>query len=286
MTILPYSGRRSPTWKEVRSTSEIYLPYQLDTPLGTIGFNPDPNEGLYLTDIAGLDGASIRASSQNLPQRDGAYVFDALRGARFPVLTGEIRVLDTLANRLTTMEQLVQYTDSIRRSDGTLRWTPTGLTERGCTVRLLDAITITGQGVLKTFQIPLIAADSKAYSTTQSSTNRTGTGSLSVSPGGTADTYPVITIHGAITNPVITNTLTGEKLDFTGTTLGTTTAYVIDCKNETIANLSGTNEIANLVPSTSVFFPLYYSAANPLTLAGTGTDANTKLTVTYNTAYV
>ena len=266
--------------------SEIYLGYSLDTPLGTLSFNPDPNEGLYLTDLAGLDGASIRASSQNLPQRDGAYVFDALRGARFPVLTGEIRVLSTLAARLTTMEQLTQYTDSIRRSDGTLRWTPTGLTERGCTVRLLDAITITGQGVLKTFQIPLIAADSKAYSTTQTSTNRTGTGTLSVTTGGTADTFPVIQIHGPIVNPVVTNTLTGEKLDFTGTTIGSTAAFNCDCKNETVIDLALANQIAALVPSTSVFFPLYCSAANPLTLAGTGTGANTKLTVTYNTAYV
>lgn len=267
-------------------TSEIYLGYSLDTPLGTLSFNPDPNEGLYLTDVAGLDGASLRASSQNLPQRDGAYVFDAPRGARYPVLSGEIRVLSTLAARLTAMEQLTQYTDSIRRSDGTLRWTPTGLTERGCTVRLLDAITITGQGVLKTFQVPLIAADSKAYSTTQSSANRTGTGTLSITPGGTADTYPVIQIHGPITNPVVTNTLTGELLDFTGTTIGSTTTYVIDCKNETIANLSGTNEIANLVPSTSVFFPLYCSAANSLSLAGSGTSGATTLTVSYYTAYV
>lgn len=266
--------------------SEIYLGYSLDTPLGTLSFNPDPNEGLYLTDIAGLDGATMRSNVQNLPQRDGAYVFDTIRGARYPVLSGEIRVLSTLAARLTAMEQLTQYTDSIRRSDGTLRWTPTGLTERGCTVRLLDAITITGQGVLKTFQVPLVAADSKAYATTPSSTNRTGTGTLSVSPGGTADTYPTIIVHGPITNPVVTNTLTGEKLDFTGTTIGTSAAFTIDCKNETVIDLASANQIAALVPSTSVFFPLYCSAANVLSLAGTGTGANTKLTVNYSTAYV
>jgi hypothetical protein len=266
--------------------SEIYLGYSLDTPLGTLNFNPDPNPGLYLSDVAGLDGASMRANADNLPQRDGAYVYDSLRGARYPVLSGEIRVLDTLANRLTAMEQLVQYTDSIRRSDGLLRWTPTGLTERGCTVRLLDAITITGVAVLKTFQIPLIAADSKAYATTQSSVNRTGTGSLAVTPGGTADTYPVITIHGAITNPVVTNTLTGEKVDLTGITIGTAASRVIDCKNETVVDGGGVNKISDLVPSTTTFFPLYCSAANSLSLAGTGTDANTKLTVNYSTAYV
>lgn len=228
----------------------------------------------------------MRSDVENLPQRDGAYVFDTLRGARYPVLTGEIRVLSTLAARLTAMEQLIQFTDSIRRADGTLRWTPTGLTERGCKVRLLDAITITGQGVLKTFQVPLVAADSKAYATASSAPNRTGTGTLSITPGGTADTYPVITIHGAITNPVVTNTLTGEKLDLTGITIGTSASRVIDCLNETIVDGSSVNKISDLVPSTSTFFPLYSIGANTLSLAGTGTDANTKLTVTFNTAYV
>lgn len=266
--------------------SELYIGYFLDTPLGTLSFNPDPNPGLYLTDLAGLDGASMRSSVDNLPQRDGAFVYDSLRGPRYPVLSGEIRVLDTLANRLTAMEQLTQYTDSIRKTDGTLRWTPTGLTERGCAVRLLDAITITGQGVLKTFQIPLIAADSKAYATAQSSQNRSGTGSLSVTPGGTADTYPVITIHGAITNPVVTNTLTGEKVDLTGITINTSSSRVIDCKNETVVDGGGVNKIADVVPSTTTFFPLYCSGANSLSLAGSGTDGNTKLTVIFNTAYV
>lgn len=265
--------------------SEIYLPYALDTPLGTINFNPDPSEGLYLTDVSGLDGASMRSDVENLPQRDGAYVYDTLRGARFPVLSGEIRVLSTLANRLTTMEQLTQYTDQLRRKDGTLRWTPTGLTERGVTVRLLDTITITG-GLLKTFQIPLIAADSKAYSTTQSSATRSSAGALNITPGGTADTYPVITIHGPITNPTVTNSVTGEVIDFTGTTIGSTAAFIVDCKNETVVDLTSANQISKVVPSTTTFFPLYMNVTDTVTLAGTGTGANTALTVTYYTAYV
>lgn len=266
--------------------SEIYLPYALVTPLGTLNFNPDPNEGLYLTGVDGLDGATVRADVENLPQRDGAYVYDILRGPRYPILSGEIRVLSTLANRLTTMEQLVQYTDSIRFADGSLQWTPTGLTDqRGITVRLLDLITITG-GLLKTFQIPLVAADNLAYSTTQQSSNITTTGTLNVVVAGTANTWPTITIHGPITNPVVTNTLTGEKLDFTGITLGTSVSRVVDCKRETIVDGSSVNKIGDLVPSTSTFFPLYQGNTNPISLAGTGTGANTKLTVAFYNAYV
>lgn len=266
--------------------SEIYLPYALDTPFGTLNFNPDPSQGLYLTDVAGLDGASMRSDVENLPQRDGAYVYDTLRGPRYPVLTGEIRVLDTLANRLAAMEQLVQYTDSIRRSDGTLRWTPTGLTERGCTVRLLDAVTLTSAAVLKSFMIPLVAGDPLAYSTTPSSVNRTGVGTLSATPGGTANTYPVITIHGKITSPIVTNGVTGEKLDFTGTTIATAGSLTIDCNVETVIDQASVNQIDQVVPATSVFFPLYAGVTNVLTLAGSVTDANTHLTVTYSTAYV
>jgi len=266
--------------------SEIYIPYALDTPLGTLSFNPTPSSGYYLTDVAGLDGASMRSSAVALPQRSGGYVYDSLRGPRYPVLSGEVRVVDTLANRLTYLENLLAYTDTIRQADGTLRWTPTGLTERGCKVRLLDDVTITGAGVLKTFQVPLVAADSLAYATSQSTANRTGTGSLSVTPGGNTSTYPVITIHGAITNPVVTNTLTGLALDFTGTTIGTSASYVIDCNAETVVDGSGNNKIGNLVATTSAFFTLVNGTANILTLAGTGTDANTKLTVTWFNAYV
>lgn len=267
--------------------SEVYLPYALVTPLGAINFNPDPNEGLYLTDVAGLDGATMRSDVENLPQRDGAYVFDTLRGARYPVLTGEIRVLSSLAARLTTMDQLVQYTDAIRVADGSLTWTPTGLSDqRVVTVRLLDAITITGQGVLKSFQIPLVAADSLAYSATQQSSNRTTTGTLNVVVAGTANTWPVITIHGPITNPVVTNTLTGETIDMTGLTLGTTVSRVVDCKAETVVDGGGVNKISDLVPATTTFFPLYQGVTNPISLAGSGTGANTKMTVAFNNAYV
>lgn len=41
---------------------------------------------------------------------------------------------------------------------------------------------------------------------------------------------PIVTIYGPITSPVITNVTTGQKLDLTGTTLGTGVIYEIDTR--------------------------------------------------------
>lgn len=65
---------------------------------------------------------------------------------------------------------------------------------------------------------------------------------------GTFLTYPIIRITGPITNCVITNTGTDEKLDFTGTTIAAGTYYEIDCRYgyKTVVNNAGTSVIANL----------------------------------------
>jgi hypothetical protein len=47
---------------------------------------------------------------------------------------------------------------------------------------------------------------------------------------GTFEEYPIVIIQGPITNPVITNITTGDKLDFTGTTINSGTTYTIDLR--------------------------------------------------------
>ncbi len=128
--------------------SQIQIPYSLVTPAGTLTFNAeDGSDNYFLSEVQGMDGAALRSTYDPLPNRDGAYVYPSFRGAALPVLIGEIRIPDgNLTTRKTLMDNLLSYTDSIRNADGTLKWTPTGDTERSLTVRMLDAPMIGGVG--------------------------------------------------------------------------------------------------------------------------------------------
>ncbi|MFA6271165.1 MAG: hypothetical protein WC657_08230, partial [Candidatus Paceibacterota bacterium] len=54
--------------------------------------------------------------------------------------------------------------------------------------------------------------------------------SEAITYAGTFLSYPVVRITGPITDCVITNNSTGEKLDFTGVTIAAGDYYVIDCR--------------------------------------------------------
>jgi hypothetical protein len=53
---------------------------------------------------------------------------------------------------------------------------------------------------------------------------------------------------GPITSPVITNAITGDKLDFTGTTIVGGASYTIDCRygQKTVVDSAGANQISKL----------------------------------------
>ncbi len=72
--------------------------------------------------------------------------------------------------------------------------------------------------------------------------------SVAVTYGGTWLEYPRIRITGPITDPVITNVTTGEKLDFTGTTIGAGKWYELDLRYgyKTVLDDSGTNVVGDL----------------------------------------
>lgn len=61
-------------------------------------------------------------------------------------------------------------------------------------------------------------------------------------------TYPIVKIEGPITNAIIVNETTGEKLDFTGVTISAGDHYEIDCRygQKTVVDSAGTNKIADL----------------------------------------
>lgn len=99
---------------------------------------------------------------------------------------------------------------------------------------------------------------------------------------------PIITIVGPIQDAVFTNTTTGEVLDFTGITIAGGDTRVIDCRygRKTVKNAAGTNKIADLTAASDLATFHLEPGDNAFTLEGTGTDANTQVTVVYNPRYI
>ena len=66
--------------------------------------------------------------------------------------------------------------------------------------------------------------------------------------GGNWLTYPEVVITGPIRDCIITNNSTDEKLDLTGTTIGSSDQYtiVLEYGYKTVTDSSGTNQIADL----------------------------------------
>lgn len=99
---------------------------------------------------------------------------------------------------------------------------------------------------------------------------------------------PIITITGPITDPIITNQLTGDKLDFTGTTLAGGTTYTIDTRynKKTVVDQAGTNQISKLAAGSSIASFDLRRGANSILVVGTSTTAATLIVFSYNGQHV
>ena len=69
-----------------------------------------------------------------------------------------------------------------------------------------------------------------------------------ITNAGTWDEFPVISIPGPAGSPIVTNTSTGEVLDFTGATIPTNTSYIIDTRYgyKTVTDSNTVNQIDKL----------------------------------------
>ena len=148
--------------------------YTLTTPGGTITFNSgdlkDGTDKYWLTNIQGLDGTGIRAPIDNVPYGDGGIVHDFWKTPRHIVFEGVLvtesagwpSVGDACIQAQNEMEDdLITALESILRDDGTLAWTPLGLSARTLTVRHDVTLEFTAieNYALKQFTFGLVAAD-------------------------------------------------------------------------------------------------------------------------------
>ncbi|HPZ55598.1 MAG TPA: phage tail family protein [Bacillota bacterium] len=132
----------------------------------------------------------------------------------------------------------------------------------------IDHAYITGRygGRLFNLNIGFRAAEPFLLGTDQSVTITTA--SVDVNNPGTAPVSPVVTISGAITNPVITNTTTGQTLALT-LALAAGESVVVDCERFTAAK-GGVGVVGAL---DDTFLTGGFSLApgvNAITVAGTG----------------
>ena len=296
--------------------AEVAIPYTLETPAGDIEFVLD-GDGLRLYDIAGMDGAAVRSAVENIPQGDGAILFEFFRGARFPVLSGIIKYTSSgvpatdYVNRRVAEDELRARTNSILNAYGTLRFTPHGASERQLQVRLLDTLQIRSQeGILKEFQIALIADDPLVYGATEHSQDTaaitegeggwsfptgfpfsfgeaTTGGSATVTNAGTAETFPIIRIYGPAASPTVRNVTTGYSLSFFDLTLAEGDYVEVDCREQTVL-FNGSELVSlqgNLDPVTSEFFTLV-TGDNVIQLLGGTVGSAAHATIVWRDAYI
>ena len=198
------------------------------------------------------------------------------------------------------LDQIVAYTDTIRRADGTLRFTPTGAAQRECTVRLWERVQLTsGEGVRKEFQISLVAADPRVYASqiktveglfnagTDAGARRNLT--LTATNAGTTSTPPVIRIDGPIVAPMAyAYTPDLVQLSFPGLTVAAGEFVYMDVGRELIVRNGGTESLVGYLDIATATFWQIPLGSWTVGLQGntTGYTAATKLTVSWRDAFV
>lgn len=110
---------------------------------------------------------------------------------------------------------------------------------------------------------------------------------------GDYDSYPVITLNGPLADPVITNTITGDRLDFTGGTIGSTDIWTIDLRYGRKSVLSGTASIVSYLSDDSDLAtfrllpdPVATGGTNTITVSFTSNGTASAISLAYVNRYL
>lgn len=138
------------------------------------------------------------------------------------------------------------------------------------------------------------AADPRFYDPTYNKWSLTWSGSgdmdetQTLTYNGSVTEWPYqVKISGPITDPVVTNTDTQDKLDFTGITIGAGHYYEIDCRYgyKTVEDDAGTNVVDELTDDSDLASfhlgaePEVEDGENDIQITGSGTTAATDLDI-------
>lgn len=238
--------------------TQISAKWTLTGPDGARCVWNDPNDRDYigmLSEVTGLDSPDVRESADELVQMDGGVHGDFFYGRRPITLSGMLLNPASIDERNRRMTKL-QRASNAMRNDATLSWILEGGYEQFVKVRRQQPLRVSG-GWQKEFQLAVVAADPRIYSTTLNfaqigagdvgfATGRGydriydagyGTapvaGQLLVSNQGNATSFPVVTIYGAGVNPEIQNQTNGGLVRLSYA-LGPADQISIDTLNRTV----------------------------------------------------
>jgi hypothetical protein len=236
------------------------IPYRLVTTEGTLWFNQYANNPyLHMRKVAGLDFPGVRSEKVARPGRAGVTRMGGTADAIFPTLEGWI-VADSPASTALQEQELRSLCRAAYENPATLIWTPAALAERQCTVYVDEKPDIGDDDGVPFYMIPLVSEDPVAYGTALKTQNTSivaaggggglifpfdfpmnfadpsGNGAGNFTNAGDLPSFPVVRIHGDITNPVVHNETTGLRVALTESGLSIPSGqYVeIDMLHETI----------------------------------------------------
>lgn len=198
------------------------------------------------TPVAGIDFPAIRLASQDKPGEHGAIISNQLYGGRSVSLTGIVWA-DTVSEfniRRRTFQAQIRIVKNNFISLPIL-----------CKFVTDDGLSLQFYAYASSFQmqeeelthaqwmLTLFAPDPNFYNQSSTSLVISPASSQTFTNNGDANSYPVFTFTGPLTNPIITNAATGEvfKLD---ETIGGGHSVVVDMQNKTIVLDGTTNDMA------------------------------------------
>lgn len=268
----------------------------------------DQIDKIRVTKIDGLFDADIRDNRENNPSSDGETALDAFYGGRTLVFTGRIEAYRL--EKLRDMQQafreafvdvgheypLIMHTYGfISDGEGGFRRGPSLARTGQIYCKKNQPIQMTEEQVdqrfFREFMLTLRASDPRftSYLPTfiqwESSASGTATDVI-VAQATNIGNYPAapqITLTGPLTNPAITNLLSGEKISFTGT-LPAGRKWFIDVGAKTLIDLDG-NSMFYLMDVTSQFFPIYVGM-NEITLNATGVTTASQVTISFRNSWM
>lgn len=292
------------------------VPYRLELPGGLLlePIPADPESCYLLTGLSGLDGVELRENAEPNPDRDGQIPGPVLRGPR--VIVGEVTIVGADRADVAEREQALRaamrpvsalwpllvhgrhpgpatLTIDVRPSqpfaaaDGdnwTRRLKRCQFAVKAPDPRLLDPVWQTaivepppteGGGIDFPLTFPLVF-DGQAYR-----------GGLVVTAGDD-DTWPLLTVHGPITDPVLANSTTEQLIAVTGTIAAGETLE-IDPARRVLTHDDGAGGREDWYPhldrSVSSWWPLV-PGANDVALLGDATDTTTRLGLLWRDSYL
>lgn len=247
--------------------------------------------GVFKLDgFTGIDAAEVRTTYEPRPQSDGAIVHPFYRGGRSFTIEGSI-IPNTPQTRVSMIDTLQGVTDTMLRSDGAFRWTPTGLAEREIwAVRLAGVVEFTYvNSAIKSFVIPCFSEEPYARSVEETVYSINPAGSTTIINNGNANYYPYCEILGSVGTFTFENATANRRLHWDGLghliNGGDLAAVRMGLETISLNSLGGVSEIRYLDFSISDFWALE-PGSNHITFNASSIGGATKAKIYAHDAWV